>query len=108
VKAHWICIPATALTIIVGGQASADEALAQKSGCLDCHGVDKKIIGPAFHDIAGKYKESVGARATLIAKVKMGGKGNWTKLTGGAPMPPYASRLSDAEIRQLVDWVLGR
>src|SRR5574341_1268358 len=85
-----------------------DEALAQSSGCLECHGVDQKIIGPSFHDIAARYRGDAGARNALVEIVKHGGKGNWTDLTGGVPMPPYSPTLSDAESEQLVDWVLGR
>jgi cytochrome c len=92
--------------IVSAAQAQNEEALAKKSGCLDCHSVDKKVIGPAYHDIAAKYKGDAGARATLIQKVKNGGKGNWTEITKGVPMPPHR-RLSEAEIERLVDWVLG-
>ena len=84
------------------------EALAQRSGCRECHSVDKKIVGPAFQGVAAKYKQDAGARVALIKKIKTGGKGNWIELTGGVPMPPHAGLLSDGEIAQLVDWVLGR
>lgn len=92
--------------IPAAGPARGEEELAKKSGCLDCHAIDKKLIGPAFHDIAVKYKDAPGARAALIEKVKNGGKGNWTEITKGVPMPPHR-RLSDPEIERLVDWVLG-
>jgi cytochrome c len=88
--------------------ASPLEALAKKSGCLECHSVEKKLIGPSFRDIAAKYKADERARETLIDKVKKGGKGNWTDITHGVPMPPHSRRLSDAEIARLVNWVLGR
>ena len=106
-KAGWISIPAAALMIISAGQALADEALAKKSGCLECHGEDKKIISLTFRDIAAKYKGDASARDALIETVKHGGKGNWTDVSRGIPMPPYSSRLSNAEIERLVDWVLG-
>jgi cytochrome c len=104
-KACWICVPAAAI-ILGAGPARGDEALATKSGCLECHAIDKNVIGPAFHDIAAKYKNLPDARAALIEKVKNGGKGNWTEITKGVPMPPHR-RLSDADIERLVDWVLG-
>ena len=115
-KAHWNSIAAAALLIVSAAHARADEALAKKSGCLECHSIDKnannqsidrKPIGPAFHDIAAKYQDMVRARTALIETVKKGGKGNWTAVTGGTTMPPYSPRLSDAEINRLVDWVLG-
>lgn len=106
-KTFWISIPATALIIINAGPALANESLAQKSGCLGCHSVDKQVVGPAFNAVAAKYKGDAGARDALIEKVKKGGKGNWTDVTGGISMPPYSPRVSDADIEQLVDWVLG-
>lgn len=107
-KIHWISIPATALMFIGAGAALADEALAKRSGCLECHGVDKKIVGPAFRDIAARYKNDARARGVLIETVKKGGKGNWTDVTGGVPMPPHSALLSHSEIERLVDWVLSR
>ena len=92
---------------VQAGPAMANEALAERSGCLQCHKVSGKSIGPAFGDIAARYKNDNRARATLIEKVKLGGKGNWTKVTGGVPMPPFSSLLAEEEIRGLVDWVLS-
>ena len=106
-KAKWLSIPAAVAILMVSGQASADLALAKKSGCLACHSVEKKIVGPAWKDVAAKYKGDAGAKATLVSKVKKGGKGNWTSVTGGAPMPPYSPRVADADIEKLVDFVLG-
>ena len=106
-KAKWLMIPAAAAALFISGQAAADLALAKKSGCLACHSVEKKIVGPAWKDVAAKYKGDASARAALIAKVKKGGKGNWTAVTGGAPMPPYSPRVADADIEKLVDFVLG-
>jgi len=85
----------------------ADLNLARKSGCLACHSVDKKIVGPGWKDVAARYKGQADAKALLIEKVKKGGKGNWTQVTGGVPMPPYSPRLSDADIEKLVDFVLS-
>ena len=92
---------------VQAGPAMANEALAERSGCLQCHSVNGKSIGPAFSDSAARYKGDNHARETLIEKVKQGGKGNWTKVTGGVLMPPFASLLADEEIRELVDWVLA-
>ena len=101
-KAKWLMIPVAA-TILVSGSAFADLDLAKKSGCLACHSVEKKIVGPAWKDVAKKYKGDAGAKAALVGKVKKGGKGTW----GPAPMPPYSPRVSDANIGKLVDFVLG-
>jgi cytochrome c len=102
-----LAITAAAAALFVSVQASADLALAKKSGCLACHSVEKKIVGPAWNDVSAKYKGDAGARDRLIAKVKKGGKGNWTAVTGGAPMPPYSPRVSDENIAIMVDFVLG-
>ena len=91
----------------VSGSAFADLDLAKKSGCLACHSVEKKIVGPAWKDVGAKYKGDAGAKAALIEKVKKGGKGNWTAVTGGAPMPPYSPRVSDENIEKLVTFVLS-
>ncbi len=75
--------------------------LAEKSGCLACHGVASKVVGPGLRDIAAKYKGIPGAEASLAAKVKAGGAGAW----GEIPMPPNA-QMQDDDIRTLVRWVL--
>ena len=94
-------------SLLLSSAAFADLELAKKSGCLACHSVEKKVVGPAWKDVAAKYKGQADAKATLIGKVKKGGKGNWTKVTGGAPMPPYSPRVKDADIEKLVDFVLA-
>lgn len=92
------------------GRASDKEAmlaLAKKSGCLACHAMDKKLVGPSWVDVASRYKGDPKAKATLIEKVKKGGKGNWTKITGGVLMPPNSPKVSDADIEKLVNFVLS-
>ena len=74
--------------------AKAAEALAQKSGCLACHGVEKKVLGPSYKEVAAKYKSDKGAEAKLVAKVKAGGSGVW----GPVPMPPHP-QVKDEDIK---------
>ena len=93
---------ASALMLFATQNVVADEALAKSSNCLACHTVDNKIIGPAFKDIAAKYKGDDGAVAALTSKVKNGGAGVW----GDMPMPPNAA-VSDADIETLVNWILS-
>lgn len=123
-KARYLAVPVAVLLAIfsaphafVGQEPSGDakdkevETLARQSGCLDCHIVDKadkKLAGPTFRDIAAKRKDAVAARNTLEDSVKNGSKGKWTDVTGGVPMPPYSALLTEAEIAQLVDWVMRR
>ena len=81
--------------------------LARKSGCLACHAIDKKVVGPAWQDVATRYANNADARAQLIEKVSKGGKGNWTDIVGTAAMPPYYPRVSKENIEKLVDFVLS-
>lgn len=92
---------------IIAAPAMADLELAKKSGCLACHSVGAKVVGPGWKDVAAKYKGDSTGRDALIAKVKGGGKGNWTAVTGGVPMPPYSPRVADADIEKLVDFILA-
>jgi cytochrome c len=80
--------------------AQADEALAKKHNCLACHQVDKKVIGPAYREIAKKYKGQ-NVAAQLEQKVKKGGVGVW----GQIPMPPNPA-VPDGDVKKLVDWIL--
>jgi cytochrome c len=83
------------------GAALANEKLAQSSGCMTCHFVDKKIIGPSFKEVAAKYRSDKNAEADLFKKVKGGGKGVW----GETPMPPNA-HVRDEDIKTLVHWIV--
>jgi cytochrome c5 len=76
-------------------------ALMQRDGCSACHAIDKKIVGPAYRDVAAKYKDDKSAPAKLAQKVKAGGSGVW----GQVPMPPNAAA-SDEDIMALVAWIL--
>lgn len=82
--------------------AKKGSAIAQANGCLGCHGLEKKILGPGFREVAAHYKADAGAEAKLSAKVRAGGAGNW----GTMPMPPQ-SQLSDEELKAVVNWVLA-
>ncbi|MBK8063404.1 MAG: c-type cytochrome [Betaproteobacteria bacterium] len=82
--------------------ASADRIMAEKNGCLACHGVDNKIVGPGFKEIAARYKDAGGSEAKLAAKIKAGGAGTW----GAIPMPPHPG-MKDEDINSLVKWILG-
>lgn len=96
---------AAAGSLMLAAQANAAdpaEALAQKSGCLACHSVSQKVLGPAYKDIAAKYKGDKGAEAKLIEKVKKGGSGVW----GPIPMPANSPQVKDADIKTIVQWIL--
>jgi len=90
-------IAAVALT----GNAYANEELAKKNNCTACHKVDAKLVGPAYKDVAAKYKGDKKAEAMLIEKVKKGSMGVW----GPVPMPPNAA-VKDEDVKTLVKWIL--
>jgi cytochrome c len=87
--------------VLVAGNAVASEKLAQSSGCMTCHTVDRKIIGPSYKEIAAKYRDDKGAEANLIKKVKSGGSGVW----GPSPMPPNA-HVKEEDIKAIVAWIM--
>jgi cytochrome c len=83
-------------------QANIDAAL-NKAGCLACHTKDKKLVGPAYKDVAAKYKGQADAVAKLSDKVRKGGGGVY----GPVPMPPNpVDKISDADLKAAVEWIL--
>ncbi len=101
--------PKTLVSLFVMAAAfpayAADEAaamdLARKSGCLACHGVETKLVGPAWREIGKKYAGTPDAETMLVTKVRKGGKGVW----GEIPMPPNVT-VKEADVRTLVQYVL--
>ena len=93
-----------AATLLVASAAMADELedMMKKNGCNACHSEDKKVIGPAYKDVATKYKGDAGAVAKLTEKVKKGGSGVW----GPVPMPPNP-QVSDADAKKMVELILA-
>jgi len=83
----------------LAAHASAD--LARSKNCMACHGVDKKLVGPAFKDVAAKYKADKAAGAQLAQSIVKGSTGKW----GPIPMPPNA--VSEADATALAKWVLS-
>ena len=82
--------------------AFADQALATSKNCLACHAVDKKVVGPAYKDVAKKYVGQKDAADKLATKVMKGGSGVW----GPVPMPANP-QVNDAEAKKLVAWILS-
>lgn len=84
-------------------QAADGAALAKSNGCLACHNVAVKMVGPSYKAVAKKYKGDSKAPARLFEKVRKGGKGVW----GPTPMPPQTSA-NDADLKAIIDWVLAQ
>jgi cytochrome c len=98
-----LVLAAATAAVLAAAPAFANEELMKKNACSACHSVDKKIVGPAFKEVAAKYKGDKGAEAKLIEKVKKGGAGVW----GEVPMPPNSPTVKDADIKALVKWILS-
>lgn len=83
---------------------AADDAhqLARESGCFNCHSIESDDIGPAWKHVAEKYRGDATAEGRLVSKVTRGGKGVW----GFLPMPSFAAKLSEPQIRTLVKYIL--
>ena len=95
-----LLVVAAATVVVAPAFANAD--LAQKKNCLACHAVDKKVVGPAYKDVAAKYAGQKDAVEKLSQKVMKGGSGVW----GQIPMPANP-QVNDAEAKQLVTWILS-
>lgn len=108
----------TCFTLSLSASAETGLSLAQKNACLTCHSVDKKIVGPAYIDVANKYRAELSAMKfkkpadkvaaetaiedKLVEKVKKGGSGVW----GEIPMPPHP-QAKDEDLHTIVKWVLS-
>jgi len=95
---------AAAAALAFSATAAADQALAQQIGCMGCHKIDAKLIGPAFKDVAAKYRNDPNAAAMLTAKVKSGSKAGEPLVWGTMMMP--ASPASEADVHKVIEWVL--
>jgi len=93
---------ALAVLITATDGALASEDLARKSGCLACHAIDRKVIGPAYRDIAAKYKGDAEAEARLTEKLFKGSAGTWGEIF----MPPVQT-VPSGDIKVLVKWILS-
>ena len=89
--------------LFAGSALAADmPAAAKKNNCVACHAVDKKLVGPAWADVAKKYKGDAGAAAHLDGVISKGGKGVW----GPMPMPP-SPKVTAEERKELIDFILA-
>lgn len=82
--------------------AMADQALAQAKNCMACHAVDKKLVGPSYKEVAGKYTGQKDAIDKLAVKIMKGGSGVW----GPVPMPANA-QVNEADAKKLAAWVMS-
>jgi len=93
-KSMMMMVALAAAALALSGTASAQEALAKSSGCLNCHSIDAKKMGPAFKDVAAKYKGKADAEATLATKIST---------AKGHP----EVKASPDDVKSLVKWILA-
>ena len=93
--------PAPAPDTLAGASDDPIAKLLAANACTSCHDVAKKLVGPAFREVAQKYSGDAGAAARLAEKMRAGGSGVW----GTVPMPPNAG-LSADDSKRLAEWVL--
>ena len=99
-------LPATAPVVaaVKPSDAATDgEGLAQRSGCLNCHNVAVKVVGPAYKDVAAKYSGKPDAMDRVSHQITHGGSGQW----GQSVMPPF-NQFTAAEVDALAHWVLDQ
>lgn len=102
-ETHTVTPP---VAVSAGGESDKNSMplLARENNCTACHAIDKKVVGPAWMDIAKKYKGDASAEARLITKVSKGGAGVW----GTMPMPANdASGKKQDQMKQLVQFILA-
>ena len=99
---HFLTMILAASTLTATTGTFASDVLLKKYNCVACHAADKKVVGPAYKDVAKKYAGNPTAEATLTKKVKAGGAGVW----GPIPMPPHP-QVPENDIQQLVKYILS-
>jgi cytochrome c len=83
--------------------AHANEQMMERSGCISCHRVDQKLIGPSFKEVADRYRSDTVATQYLVDKIRAGGEGVW----GDIPMQPNTTeKVSDGDLQAIVEWIL--
>ena len=100
INSSRILLTFTASLLLAGG-VHANQTLAKEKGCLNCHSINTKLIGPPYKTVAAKYRKDADAENRLVKKVLEGSFGTWGKV----PMP--ANQVTEAEARTLVKWVLA-
>ena len=99
-RTSWLFV--SVALIASAGSALASEDLAKKSGCLACHAIDKKVIGPSYKEVAAKYRGDAGAEAKLIEKLQKGGAQVW-----GEIFMPSMQTVPEGDLKILVKWILS-
>jgi len=102
-KAYGPTLLLAAASALLSLPAMADLALATAKNCMSCHNIERKVVGPAYKDVAAKYRGDQTAPQRLAAKIREGGGGVW-----GVVKMPSNPQVSEAEAKQLAAWVLSQ
>jgi len=97
-RALLVLVAAVSVTV----PAMADQALATSKNCMTCHAIDKKLVGPAYTDVAKKYAGQKDALNKLATKIMKGGAGSW-----GVVHMPANTQVNEAEAKKLAAWILA-
>lgn len=100
------CVTVAGLAIALGLASTvvaADETTAKANGCLACHSIEKKLVGPSFKSIASRFKGDAHAIDELAKAVRTGSKGVW-----GSIAMPAQPKISDADLKKVLNWVLAQ
>jgi cytochrome c len=102
-KSTTFLTAAAAAAVLLAGAlpAAADEALAKAKGCTACHSMKTKMVGPAYLEVAKKYKADNEAPGKMTTSIVKGSSGKW----GPVPMPP--NRVTEDEAKKLAAWILA-
>lgn len=104
-KLTTLLLPLLSVTALATTNAAeASEEIVKKARCIACHTVDAKRVGPAYKEVAAKYRGDNSAPDKLFAKVRAGGSGAW----GEVPMIPHgADKISDDDLKAAIKWILA-
>ena len=98
----WACGQAAANPALSAKESAAAAELAKANGCLSCHALHEKIVGPAYEKVAAKYRDDKDAAASLVQSIRNGSQGKW----GRIPMPSHLN-MSNDDMTLLARWVLA-
>lgn len=102
-QSKWLTALSLSALVLFALPARADRALATAKNCMTCHAMDRKLVGPAFKDVAARYRNDKAAADRLAQKIMEGGGGAW-----GVVRMPSNPQVNEAEAKRLAAWVLSQ
>jgi cytochrome c len=102
-QSKWLTALSLSALVLLALPARADRALATAKNCMTCHAMDRKLVGPAFKDVAARYRNDKAAADRLAQKIMEGGGGAW-----GVVRMPSNPQVNEAEAKRLAAWTLSQ